>query len=234
MDLSYTFQILDIAQATISDTSERLKTAYKEVIKKISTQDPKGMHELSDLMEKWNLMQITSLANIVNNRLETISMFEEMIHDDNTYEINTDKSIHRVLEKNMWLINDSYWIAQSNKSLRTFIGDEMLRSDGDYKNKRPDFACVNHDKKLIVVEIKRPSLTLRKNELDQAELYQRLIKKYKGTTYSGIEVFLIGNKVSEEARDIVELRKGIQIRTYQDFLEKCRKRYQEYLEVVGS
>jgi rubrerythrin len=233
-NIEYTFQLLDIANSTIFHSSERLKTAFKEVVAKIAYQDARGMQELSDLMEKWNLLQITSLTNIVRARLETIEMFEAMIHDEATYEINTDKSIHRVLEKNMWLINDSYWIAQSNRSLRTFIGEEIEKSDKEHKKKRPDFACVNHDKKLIIVEIKRPSLTLKKAELDQAELYQRIIRKYKKESYSGIEVNLVGNKISDDALEIVDLRRGIQIKTYQDFLDRCRKRYQEFLRVIES
>ena len=231
-DVGYTFQLLDIANSTILRSSDRLKTAFKEVIGKIACQDARGMQELSDLMEQWNLLQITSLANIVRTRLGTIETFEEMIHDEATYEINTDRSIHRVLEKNMWLIDDSYWIAQSNRSLRTFIGDEIEKADKKHKAKRPDFACVNSDRRLIIVEIKRPSLTLKKTELDQAELYQRIIMKYKQESYSGIEVHLVGNKVSGEAREIVELRRGIQIKTYQDFLDRCRKRYQEFLSVI--
>ena len=73
---------------------------------------------------------------------------------------------------------------------------------------------------------------MKKDEIDQAELYQRVIKKYKGQNYSSIRVILVGNKISDEAREIVELRRNIEIKTYQDFLESCRKRYEEYLKVI--
>ena len=190
------------------------------------------MQELSDLMDKWNLYQITNLVNILKTRLETIETFEQMIQDEKTYEINTDKSIHRVLEKSMWLIDENYWIVQSNKTLRTFIGDEIIKLNPEYQNKRPDFACVNRENKLIIIEIKRPLIELKQKEIDQAELYMRLVKKFKGQKYSSIEVYLVGNKISNEAREISEFRRGIQLKTYNDLLEEAKKRYQEYLKII--
>lgn len=229
-DIKYISELLDILNNTILKAGKKLKLSFQELISKISTEtDNKSMDELCDLMDSWSLMQITSLLQIVKKRLNDIDIFEKMIHDEKTYEINTDKSIHRILEKSMWIIDDSYWIVQSNKSLRTFIGDEIEKK---YSKKRPDFVCVNHGNKLIILEIKRPSIKLAKTEIDQAELYQRIIKKYKGQNYNSIRVILIGNKISDEAREVVELRKNIEIKTYQDFLESCRKRYEEYLKVI--
>jgi len=134
----------------------------------------------------------------------------------------------------MWLVDENYWISQSNKSLRNFIGEEIIKNHKEFSQKRPDFACVNHERKLIILEIKRPSIELTKKELDQAELYQRLIKYYKSHEYRSIEVYLIGNKLSGEALEVVELRKGITIKTYDDLLENCRKRYKKYLDIIEN
>ena len=64
----------------------------------------------------------------------------------------------------------------SNKSLRDFIGESMEKEDKKYNKKRPDFVCVDHDNKTIILEIKRPSVELKKEEIDQAVLYLRMIK----------------------------------------------------------
>ncbi len=228
-DPNFVFQIL----TAVGGTSERFKLEVRELLRKIPKDktSTKGLEELGDFMDKWNLHQITSLLSIVKSRLQTIATFEQMIHDDSTYEIKGDKSIHRVLEKSMWLVDDKYWIVSSNKSLREFIGKELENKDKQYAKKRPDFVCVNHGDRIIILEIKRPSIELKKEEMDQAELYLRLIKKYKAEKKS-VEVILIGNKISEEAVDISEIRTAIKIQTYQDFLEKCRARYEQYLKVV--
>lgn len=233
-DFNYVFDIFQVIDDLILSGSERLKVAFKEIIEKISKEEAKGMQELSDLMDKLNLLQIASVTNLVKKRLETIDLFEDMIQNEQTFEINTDKSIHRVLEKNMWIIDENLWIATSNKSLRNFIGDEILKKHKNFSKKRPDFACVDFENKLIILEIKRPSIELKKIELDQAELYHRIIKQYKSTDYRNISVILIGNKISSEAQEILELRKGVEIKTYNDFLSKCRKRYKNYLDVLDN
>lgn len=228
-DPNFVFQIL----SAVCGTSERFKLELKTLLQKIpkDKNSTKGLEELGEFMDKWNLHQITSLLSIVKSRLQTIETFEQMIHDDSTYEIRGDKSIHRVLEKSMWLVDDKYWIVSSNRSLREFIGKELEKQDEGYAKKRPDFVCVNYEGKIIILEIKRPSIELKKEEMDQAELYLRMIKKYKSDRKS-VEVILVGNKISEEAMDLSEIRTAIKIQTYQDFLEKCRARYEQYLTIV--
>lgn len=231
-DIKYLSDLLEILGENIVNSNERLRVAFKEVIEKISKEDARGMQDLSDLMKQWNLFQISSISNLVKSRLETIHTFEQMIHDENTYEINTDESIHRILEKSMWLINENYFLVHSNRSLRTFIGDEMKTKHSEYTRKRFDFAVVDKDNKLLILEIKRPSIELTKDEIDQLEMYLRITKQYKAKNYRSVEGFLIGNKISPEAWDIMDYRKGINLMTYDDLLEGCRERYTEYLEVI--
>ena len=225
-------EVMNMTADAITASGDRFRVAFQELLSKISQEEPKSMMELSDLMKQWNLHQITSLSNIVKNRLDTIGSLEEAIHKEETYELKEDNSIHRILEKNMWLIDERYWIAQSNKSLRTYLGDAMMKEDAEFKLKRPDFVCVKKSEKgIIILEIKRPSIELKKKEIDQAELYLRLIDKYKGETGLSVEVYLIGAKISNEAQEVVKWRKNITIKTYQDFLEDCRNRYREYLKI---
>jgi RecB family endonuclease NucS len=232
LDYNYIFSLFETIGKTIIRGNDRIKFAFKEVREKIANEDAKGMQELSDLMDKYNLLQIASVTNLVKQRIEIMNTIEKLIHDENTYEIRTDQSIHRVLEKNMWIVDEQYWIAQSNKSLRTFIGDEMEKKHKQFTSKRPDFACVDFENRLIILELKRPSVELKKEELDQAELYLRLIKQYRSINYKNIQVILLGNKISDEAREIVELRWGVEIKTYQEFLSKARKRYQNFLRAI--
>lgn len=227
----FVFALLSAIDKSCQGTSERLKVALKEIILKISKESAEAMNELSDFMDKWNLLQVTSLLSILKARLETIATFEEMIHNDKTYELKGDKSIHRTLEKSMWILDDKYWIAQSNKSLREFIGKELSKTDKEHQKKRPDFACVNSSGKVVLVEIKRPSLELTENEINQAELYLRIVKKYKSAAANPV-ILLVGNKISEESRELANLRGYPILYTYQDMIDNCRKRYHEYLEIV--
>src|SRR5207249_1811998 len=116
-------------------------------------------------------------------------------------------------------------IAQSNRSLRTYIGDELAKEDKVFRSRRPDFACVNAtSKRVIIVEIKRPSLQLGKKEIDQAELYLRIVKKYKDMG-SRPTVFLVGKSRSHEAVELADLRGYPKLLTYQEMLDNARDRY---------
>ena len=230
-DFDYLGQVIKVLNDSVLKANKRLKISFQDLLGKITKEDAEGMDKLSDLMNTWSLVQITSLTKLIKERLDSIEMFEKLIHDNKTYELKSDNSIHRILERSMWLIDENYWLVQSNKSLRNFIGDELEKLDKKYAYKRPDFVCVQSDKKLIIVEIKRPSIELGKDELDQIELYLRLIKKYKGNDYS-TDAYLIGNKISNEAREVLEFRRGIKIRTYQDIIETNRYKYQNFLKII--
>lgn len=230
-DIAFLSKVLNTLGENIALANERLRIAFKDLLEKITKEDEKGLRELSDLMEQWNLFQIASVSSLIKERLETIHTFEQMIHDEKTYEINTDHSIHRVLEKSMWLIDENLLLAYSNSSLRTFISEELMKHHRELKGKRFDFAVVDADNKLMILEIKAPSVELKKKEIDQIELYLRIVKQYKAKKYRSVEGILIGNKISHEADEIMEYRKGISLMTYDDLLERCRKRYLEYLKL---
>jgi hypothetical protein len=154
----FVFDLLSSVDAAIPRGQERIKVAFKEVIGRLSTEPAKALHELTDLMDHWKLLQVTSLVNVIQSRLNTIETFEALILDDNTYELREEKSIHRTLERSMWLLDDEFWIAQSNRTLRTLIGKALAKADRQYAKRRPDFACVDALGRNILVEIKRPSL----------------------------------------------------------------------------
>ncbi len=230
-DIAFLSKVLNTLGENIALANERLRVTFKDLLDKITKEDEKGLRELSDLMEQWNLFQIVSVSNLIKERLETIDTFNQMIHDEKTYEINTDHSIHRVLEKSMWLIDENLLLAYSNRSLGTFISRELMKHHKKLHRKRFDFAVVDADNKLLILEIKAPSIELKKDEIDQLELYLRIAKQYKAKKYRSIEGYLIGNKISHEAYEIMEYRRGIALMTYDDLLERCRQRYIKYLEL---
>jgi hypothetical protein len=230
-DLHYYLQFIRIFSEKIANAEDRLKVSILNIFSRLPSESVKGIDDLSDLMKNWSLLQITTLTNILKNRLNVIDIFERAIHNESTYEIKGNDSIHSIMEKSMWLVDENYWVAMSNNSMKNFIADEFMKENKD-KKLRPDFACVTFGNKLILVEIKRPSITLGKEELDQIEKYMIIADKYKGDGYGKIEGYLIGNKISPEAKLIIKRRTGIDIWTYQDLLEKTRFKYKEFLDAL--
>lgn len=211
------------------------REAYISVLSKLPKQDRKAFEQLERLLENWSLLQITSVAQTIRSRLETINLFNKQIHNDRTYEIRGDQSIHRILENAMWMIDERYWLLKSNKSLRDFIGEEMSKKDKKkYGKKRPDFVCGSVGDKLILVELKKPSKTLAIQDLDQLETYLSIVQSYS-TQYRSYETYLIGNKQDDDLRKRRQFRSSVfNIWTYSDLADKTEKRYQEFLQFVES
>lgn len=211
---------------------EQKVLSFKKLLDSIKNEKSSSIQKLSELLEEWNIRQVTNVSYEVKNRIENIDLFEDRIQDDKTFEIKWDDSIHRILERSMWLLDEKYWIIQSNKSLREFIWKELEKEDKKFQKKRPDFACCDYENKLIIIEIKRPSHSLTKKDLDQLVLYMKIANKYQWSKFKTIEWYLIWNKVSQDLRDELEYRKKTEVMTYSDLLSDCKKRYKNFLKHI--
>ncbi|MGD1936745.1 MAG: hypothetical protein ACFCA4_04215 [Cyanophyceae cyanobacterium] len=212
-----------------SSLSRKVREKFSEILQKLSQDESsQGIEELSELMESWNLAQITSTTNIIKNRLDVIELMSKLVRDDSVYELRGDGSIHHTLENNMWLISDSYLEFQSNRTLRsTMISHLGAKADFEGSSLRPDFVCFEKGSKVTIVEIKRPSLKVGKKEIDQLEEYLCLGMRFSSKKFEGI---LIGKQFTEEAKALARIRKSCQLKTYSDLVDDCRKKYKEYLE----
>ena len=129
----------------------------------------------------------------------------------------------------MWLIDERYWLLQSNSTLRTFIGEEMSERDKKmYGKKRPDFVCGTVGDKLIIVELKRPAHELDVDDLNQAETYLTIAESY--AKYRSFESYLVGNKKSDDLmRRMKHRSSSFKVLTYTDLVRDTENRYREFL-----
>lgn len=217
--------------STVSSASAGFRDAFLSVVKKLPKQKQRALEDLALLLEGWSLQAITNVAQQVRSRLDTIKLFETQIQDERTYEIRGDNSIHRILERSMWLVDERYWILHSNDPLRKFIGNELEKKDRKYKDKRPDFVCGTLGKKLIILELKRPSHVLDVEDLNQLELYVVLADQY--SNFNGCEAYLVGNKKSDELIRRLKYRSSnFKTLTYSDFLQDTKEKYETFLKTI--
>jgi hypothetical protein len=99
----------------VSNTNAGFRQAFLSVVSKLPKQGQRALEDLELLLEGWSLQQVTSVAQQVRSRVETIELFKRQIKDSRTYEIRGDNSIHRILERAMWLIDERYWLLQSDR-----------------------------------------------------------------------------------------------------------------------
>lgn len=217
----------------LTNANAGFREAFLAVVEKLPKQKGRALEDLNLLLQSWSLQVVTNVAQQVKARMETVELFEKQIQDEKTFEIISDNSIHRILERAMWLIDERYWLLQSNNTLRKFIGEEMSKRDKKkYGKKRPDFVCGTVDNKLIILELKRPSHSLTVEDLNQLEIYTVIAEDYKNfTSYEG---YLVGSKEDSELRRYLRRRSGFKVLHYADIIEKTKGRYKEFLDAIES
>jgi ribosomal protein L40E len=205
---------------------------YRALLERLPAEGGEALTRLERLLESWSLHQITQLVSQIRQRLETIALFEKLVLDDRTYELKGDRSIHRVLESAMWLVDERYWLMTSNRALRTLIGRAIQKERRAELRMRPDFACAQLGLQGVIIELKRPKHRLTLADLNQAERYLVLAESHA----SGISwtAALIGQRMNDDVRRTARYRSGVAIRTFTDVLTDARHRYEEYLRIVAN
>lgn len=215
----------------LGTADESLRSAIKAVIRKLPKQGAEALTELAGLMETLTVRQITAVTTEATRRLGLIRTFKDRVLDERTYEIRGSGSIHRLLEGAMWIVDERYWLMHSNEALRTVVGDAILKKDKSLARKRPDFVCGTVEGTLIIIEIKRPSHTLKIEDLNQLEQYLAVIEDHRGQEIRKFKSILVGNKVDADLRRRLKFRGGgFAVRTYTDLIGDAERRYQRYLE----
>jgi len=229
-NINFAIDLINNLDKKLLESDKIIKETFKSVISNLSKSKGKGLSELDNLLKEWNLLEMASLSSILCRRIRTLELLEEMITKEETYELKGDNSIHRILERNMWILDENYWLIQSNKSLRTFIGEKIIKKDKDKSKKRPDFVCCDGENKLIIVEIKRPSLVLDKKGIDQIEQYTLIAEDYKSKEFKTTDAILVGNSINQNGRKLIKKRMGIKFMTYNELIEKVKTKYTEYFK----
>jgi len=231
-DVDGLVEILGNLCDAVSGADTGFRRAFLAVVKRLPAQPKRALDDLEALLSSWSLRQIASVAQQVKSRIETMELFKRQIQDKRTYEIRGANSIHRILERAMWLVDERYWLLQSNQSLLKFIGDEMAKKDKKkFGKKRPDFACGMVGERLIIIEIKRPARTMTIDDLNQLETYFTIAEQYK--SYNSYEGYLIGNKKDEDLmRRLKHRSRRFKVWTYSDLLDSTEKRYRNYLDAI--
>ncbi len=212
---------------------EAQRAAIRKLVKQLPKQGEKAIRALSALMEELTAGQIAAVAGEVKRRVGLLETFKERVLDDRTYEITGDGSIHRLLEQAMWIVDERYWLMHSNRQLRMIVTRQLAKEDDKHKEKRPDFVCGTVDRKLIVIEIKRPSHTLDVADLNQLEHYVLLCQKYDDDLGS-YEALLVGQKATDDLRRTLTMRKGFQFRSYTQLIDDTERRYSDYLAALET
>ncbi len=150
----------------------------------------------AEILKDTKITHITALINELKSRFNTVGVLKKLVFELEKF-TNERDHIQKVVENNYWLFGEQYHLVSADVNLETTLNNYLSFMEGKKKNKavlsskeklkRPDVfiarkrqteEIINDEfgiEENIIVELKRPSVVIGKEQYDQIEAYIRLI-----------------------------------------------------------
>lgn len=184
-----------------------------------------GLDRLSKIINDSSLENVISTVEEITKRLSVVKMIKDIM-ESKYHNILETPDLQKVIEKNSWLFGEQYSLigAEENnfskiaKNLRDQVEninevtvcelEDGVNIEGAQRQVDLFLASKNlsYDEsnnkvfKCVIIEIKKPSVSLNKKHLRQIEDYAEIISKhpsFSGSQHMRFELILIGRKISQ-------------------------------------
>jgi hypothetical protein len=179
---------LALLRDAIRNDPDKLAAILHEVVA-LSEED---RETLSRLLTETTLPAIIRSANLITSRGKFLAGLEHIIFDpEDSPAVGERDHLHRILERELWVFGEAYHMMNSERGLTELLRTH-LRLEGlparvvepvrrwDGKSGRVDLHLAakyqEHDRiRHLIVELKAPTITVGRKELDQIEDYADVI-----------------------------------------------------------
>lgn len=178
---TFSFQLLRQALRTDGD-------ALRRVLEQVLGLGDDDLNDLDELLTKSSLPAMIAVGKTAADRIAFCAWLRTILNDDDWVKTLTERGgLQDIIERNAWIFGDDWQTVVADRGLAS--GLERLRADGLSGDgtistvRDPEGRVIRVDLLLsrareafgrrqhLVVELKRPSVKLRKTELDQLENY---------------------------------------------------------------
>ena len=181
---------LGLLREAVRHNPESVTNIRKAVIKL-----PKNRQdEFSNLLNKTELGNIISASSLIAERIITLQVLRGIVFDSkHKHTIKERGELDVLVRDNTWIFGENFYITLSEAGLTRImdrVADELSITRSPKKARKPDGKTgridtflgrlVSHTdsnhREFLVIELKRPSLTIKRKELDQLEDYVNAIR----------------------------------------------------------
>ena len=208
----------DKVNAIISVMVDALeKDYYWNVIQNIEDSRDGDIEKFADALSEFGFLEMSIVTGQATSRLKFLDELDLCRSNAKTLEA----TMHKALEKNLWVLGNDYSLIFSNQTLKTAM-DEYLNKkfNGKTANKRPDlFLGEDVLRQHLLIEFKKPTETIGRDTESQALKYRDdLNSMIHGKK---INILLIGGKVEKNISSQNE-REDVRFMTYTDVISSAR------------
>jgi hypothetical protein len=187
--------------------------------------------KLGKLVEEWGLKQVGSIVEIIKTQIDIIEKLQELMASETAKELE----VHKLVESNLWLIREGLELWSSDKPLKKVLEDHFDKLYADRQDTRPDLICRsrNDGNEAVILEFKRPKVTVVMDHVTQALEYEALIKKHRPNV--NFETYVVGRQYDPSvvaARSKLE-GAGLYLWSLSEILQLARMRFEKILDILG-
>lgn len=175
---------IDTVASVVLDALE--KDEYWSILQHINESPNGDIETLAVALAEFGLVDMAQMANQAMSRLQVLDHLDGLVRNPATQE----KTIHQIIEKNLWLLGMGYASIASNKTTAKTIQEYTdTKFTGKRATKRPDlFLAQRLSGEYLLIEFKRPSDEITRDNQRQAAEYRDDLEPRFGS----IEILLLG------------------------------------------
>lgn len=193
------------------------RNEYWVVVQKIHAAGKGEVARLSEALGEFGLVDLAVVAEQARQRLDVLDDLDRLAADPTTLEAQ----LHKAIETNLWVLGAEYALIASNKSLGGLLRAWMDKEfTGARASKRPDlFLAHQMQGKYVLIEFKRPSHPLTRDDDTQAAKYRDDLVSY--VQQHPIDILLIGGR-RDPKQSALYATAGMKTVTYADLVSAAR------------
>jgi len=211
------------------DTDEREDII--ELIGQIINLTSEDRQHLLSVLKKTTISKIAKTVNLIESRFKIVELLKSLVFDLGKFTTERDH-LQKAIEENYWIFGEQYNLVSANegfdKLLTAYLrflnednGKGKKKVNSEESNRRPDVFIArkhgipdNEDSQYLmeenlIVELKRPTVEVGKEELRQIEDYLDIIRR--DPVFNSMKrfwkFFVIGNTVDDYIKDQYESQK---------------------------
>jgi len=210
--------------SVVLDALER--DEYWQVLDRIDRARHEDVSVLAEALHEFGVLELSMVARQARSRLAVLNQLDELIRDPATHE----HTVHIALGTNLWIFGSEFALMSSNKTLASVI-DKYAgeRFSGERANKRPDLLLLSRfTERHVLIEFKRPSHTIGRMDVSQAEQYRDDLTKQ----FSPISVWVVGG--AYDSRMLGNLASETTLISYGSLISQARQELAWLLQELAA
>jgi hypothetical protein len=166
---------------------------YWTVCREVEAAEKSDEFIFAQALDKFGLTDLAFMAQQAERRRTYLDNLDKLATDTAT----TEGQMHTALHHSLWIFGNEYSLMASNRQLRSIVQDFTAKQyKGVDAADRPDLLlAANVENRHLLIEFKRPSLTIGRDAESQASKYADTLTGQLGIS---LDILIIGGQVDQK------------------------------------